>query len=67
MDIANIQGYAYVVAGAVLVVVFYAYIYHLYTKRKNADGTDYEEYSNMALHDDISDTPVADRHDAKKK
>ncbi|MEA1954902.1 MAG: cbb3-type cytochrome c oxidase subunit 3 [Campylobacterota bacterium] len=67
MSIANLQGYAYVVAGFFSVVVLYAYIYHLYTKRKNADGTDYEEYSNMALHDDISDTPVTDRSDAKKK
>ncbi|MCD4668516.1 MAG: CcoQ/FixQ family Cbb3-type cytochrome c oxidase assembly chaperone [Sulfurimonas sp.] len=67
MDIANIQGYAYVFAMGFLIVVLYAYIYHLYTKRKNADGTDYEEYSNMALHDDLSDTPVADRFDAKKK
>lgn len=61
------QGYAYVIAMIVCVVVFYAYIYHLYTKRKSADGTDYEEYSNIALHDDISDAPVTDRSDAKKK
>ena len=61
------QGYAYVIVGAIFVVVMYAYIYHLYSKKKNADGTDYEEYSNMALHDDISDAPVADRFDAKKK
>ena len=61
------QGYAYVIVGGIFVVVMYAYIYHLYSKRKNADGTDYEEYSNMALHDDISDTPVADRFDAKNK
>ena len=67
MDIANIQGYAYVFAMGFLVVVLYAYIYHLYTKRKNSDGTDYEEYSNMALHDNLSDTPVTDRDDAKKK
>ena len=67
MDIANIQGYAYVFAMGFLIVVLYAYIYHLYTKRKNADGTDYEEYSNMALHDDLSDNTVADRFDAKKK
>ena len=67
MDIANIQGYAYVFALGFLVIVLYAYIYHLYKTKKNADGTDYEEYSNMALHDDLSDTPVAERFDAKKK
>ena len=67
MNIANIQGYAYVGAMAVLVIVLYAYVYHLYTKRKNADGLDYERYSDMALNDDISDAPVADRFDGKKK
>jgi cytochrome c oxidase cbb3-type subunit 4 len=50
-----------------LVVVLYAYIHHLYTKRKNADGLDYEEYSNMALKDDLNDTPVAKRSVDKKK
>jgi len=67
MDIANIQGYAYVGAMGFLIVALYSYVYHLYTKKKNADGTDYEEYSNMALHDDLSNTPVADRYDVKKK
>jgi cytochrome c oxidase cbb3-type subunit 4 len=67
VSIANIQGYAYVGAMGFLVVAFYAYIYHLYSKRKNADGLDYEKYSDMALNDDISDTPVADRFDGKKK
>ena len=67
MNIAEFQGYAYVFAMGVLIVILYAYIYHLYTKRKNADGLDYEEYSNMALNDDISDAPVADRFDGKKK
>ena len=67
MDIANIQGYAYVFAAGFMVVVFYAYIYHLYTARKNADGKDYEEFSNMALRDDISDAPVSERSVDKKK
>ena len=67
MDIANIQGYAYIIAMGFLVVVLYAYIYHLYTKRKNADGLDYEKYSDMALKDDLYDTPVAKRSVDKKK
>ena len=58
MDIAEIQAYGYFVLTAVLTVGLYMYIYHLYTKRKDADGHDYEEYSNMALHDGIEDTPV---------
>ena len=58
MDIAQIQAYGYFALTAFLTIGLYAYIYHLYTKRKDADGHDYEEYSNMALHDDIVDTPV---------
>ena len=58
MDIAQLQAYGYFGLTAVLTVGLYAYIYHLYTKKKDADGHDYEEYSNMALHDGIEDTPV---------
>jgi cytochrome c oxidase cbb3-type subunit 4 len=67
VSIAEMQGYAYVFAMGFLVVVLYAYIYHLYTKRKNADGLDYERYSDMALKDDLYDTPVAKRSVDKKK
>jgi cytochrome c oxidase cbb3-type subunit 4 len=59
VSIAELQAYGYVIAIGVLVVISYAYIYHLYTKRKDADGHDYEEYSNLALKDDITDTPVS--------
>ena len=58
MEIAELQAYGYFILIAGLTVGLYAYIYHLYTKRKDADGHDYEEYSNLALHDDIADTPV---------
>ena len=58
MDIAELQAYGYFILVVFLVIGLYAYIYHLYTKRKDADGVDYEEYSNMALKDDIADTPV---------
>ena len=67
MDIAQLQAYGYFALTATLVVVLYGYIYHLYTKRKDADGHDYEEYSNMALHDDIVDTPVNAVSDDKEK
>ena len=59
MDIAQFQAYGYFVLVTMLVIILYAYIYHLYTAKKDADGIDYEEFSNMALHDDISDTPVS--------
>ena len=58
MNVAEIQAYGYFALTAVLTAGLYAYIYHLYSKKKDADGHDYEEYSNMALNDDIADTPV---------
>ncbi len=59
MNIANLQAYGNFILIVFLVVALYAYIYHLYTTRKDSDGVDYEQYSNMALHDDIDDTPVS--------
>ena len=66
MDIANLQAYGYFGLIAFLTIGLYAYIYHLYTAKKDADGVDYEQYSNMALHDDIDDTPVASISDEKE-
>ena len=67
MDIAQLQAYGYFALTVSLAVGLYAYIYHLYTKKKDADGHDYEEYSNMALHDDIADTPVNAISEEKEK
>ena len=67
MDIALLQGYGYFALTVFMAVGLYAYIYHLYKNRKDADGHDYEEYSNMALHDDIADTPVNAISDDKEK
>ena len=67
MDIAQLQAYGYFGLIVLLVIGLYGYIYHLYSKRKDADGVDYEEYSNMALHDDIDDAPVASISDDKEK
>ena len=55
---AEFQAYGYFAITVFMTVSLYAYIYHLYKTRRDADGYDYEEYSNMALHDDIVDTPV---------
>ena len=66
MDIAQFQAYGYLIMTVGLAIGLYAYIYHLYVKRKDADGVDYENYSNMALHDDVSDTPVNDASSDKK-
>ena len=59
MGIAELQSYGYLAFTVFLAVVLYAYIYHLYTARKDSDGHDYEEYGNLALKDDIDDTPVS--------
>ena len=67
MSIAELQAYGYFALTATLVVVLYGYIYHLYSKKRDADGHDYEEYGNLALKDDITDTPVSAISDQKEK
>jgi len=59
--------YGYFLMIVFLVIETYSYIYHLYTKRKDASGVDYENYSNMALKDDIGDAPVKPISDEKEK
>ena len=58
MGIAELQSYGFLAVTIFLTVALYAYIYHLYKNRKDVDGHDYEEYANLALDDDITDTPV---------
>jgi len=67
VDIAELQAYGYFALTVLMVVVLYGYIYHLYTKKKDADGHDYEDYSNMALNDDITDPPVSSISEHKEK
>ncbi|HEY9203507.1 MAG TPA: cytochrome c oxidase, cbb3-type, CcoQ subunit [Sulfurimonas sp.] len=67
MDIAQLQAYGYFALTIFLVVALYGYIYHLYTKKKDVDGVDYESYSDMALKDDLDDAPVSPKSDDKEK
>ena len=67
MNIVEYQGYAYFFLTVFLTVALYGYIYHLYTKKKDSAGVDYEDYSNMALKDDIVDTPVKPISEEKEK
>ena len=67
MDIAELQAYGYVALTISLTLILYGYIYHLYKNRKDSDGVDYEQYSNMALNDDIGATPVAPVSNDKEK
>jgi len=59
--------YAYFFLIMFLVIGTYSYIYHLYKNRKDVTGVDYEDYSNMALKDDIDDAPVKSMSDDKEK
>lgn len=55
--IRELQAYGYAFGSVVFAIVFYAYVYHMYTSKKKG-GKDYEKYANMALNDSISDSPV---------
>ena len=58
MSVDEFSAYGYFFLTLLLVIGTYSYIYHLYKKRKDATGIDYEHYSKMALNDDIDATPV---------
>ncbi len=53
----EIQVYAYVVVTGLLVVVFYAYIYHIYNSDKKG-LTNYEINAKLALDDALDSTPI---------
>ncbi|WP_324172074.1 CcoQ/FixQ family Cbb3-type cytochrome c oxidase assembly chaperone [Sulfurimonas sp.] len=67
MDIAQLQAYGYFGLVVFLVLALYGYIYHLYSAKKDVNGIDYEEYSNIALHDDVDDTPVLSSSKTEEK
>jgi len=67
VDFNELAAYGYFFATMILVIGTYSYIYHLYTKKKDSTGIDYEHYSNMALKDDIGDAPVKPISDEKEK
>ncbi len=60
------QGYLYVILTIFLTVILYWYIYHLYSSEKNGKRN-YEKYGDIALHDDINDTPVESMPNKKSK
>ncbi len=64
MNIGLVQAYAYFLSTALLVFFMLAYMYHLYTSKKKTNK-DYEKYSDMMLHDSISDAPVEKFNSAK--
>jgi cytochrome c oxidase cbb3-type subunit 4 len=57
VDINQLAGYGYFGMVVFMVVMLYSYIYHLYSSEKK--GTrDFEKYGNIALNDEIDDSPV---------
>jgi len=64
MNIGLVQAYAYFFSTALITFLLLAYVYHLYTSKKK-DNKDYEKYSEMMLHDSISDAPVEKFNSAK--
>lgn len=57
MDIAQFQAWGYLFLTGLMVFVLYSYIYHLYSSERKGKKH-YEKYSDIALHDEITDTPV---------
>jgi len=55
--IRELQAYGYFFLTAFLVIVLYGYIFHLYRSEKSG-RRNYEKYGNIALSDNIGDTPV---------
>jgi cytochrome c oxidase cbb3-type subunit 4 len=55
--IRELQGYGYAFFTVFLVLILYGYIYHLYKSEKTG-RRNYEKYSDIALKDNIDDSPV---------
>ena len=66
MDLGELQAYGYFILTALMVIILYSYIYHLYKEQKTG-VRDYEKYSKMALDDELDDTPVEAMKDDKKE
>lgn len=55
--IIKYQGHLYILFTVFLAVVLYWYIYHLYSSERKG-LRNYEKYGDIAIHDDVFDTPV---------
>jgi len=65
MTLGEFSAYGYFILTVSLSVLFMGYVYHLYTARKK--GTkDYEKYSNIALHDELTDELVEEKKEDSK-
>lgn len=57
------QGYGFFSLVVFLVVVLYAYWFHLYKAERKGER-DYEKYANLALNDDIDDSVLEKKRSA---
>ncbi len=57
------QGYGFFVLVVFLVVVLYAYYFHLYRSEKKGERN-YEKYAQLALEDDINDSVLENKRSA---
>lgn len=65
-NIRELQAYGYILFTVFLALILYSYLYHLYKSEKQ--GTrNYENYANIALHDNIDDAPVEPRSPSNKE
>ncbi|WP_104696367.1 cytochrome c oxidase, cbb3-type, CcoQ subunit [Helicobacter salomonis] len=60
MDLDTIRGLAYVFFTILFTLFLYAYIISMYVKDKKGI-TNYERYSQLALQDELHDTPIEPR------
>jgi len=64
--IRELQAYGYLLMVVLLTIGLYAYIHHLYKTQRSGER-DYEKYSNLALDDDITSSPVEEHTKDKKE
>ena len=57
LTLQKYQVYGYLILAGFMTVVFYYYIYYIYSSEKKGHK-DYEKYSNIALDDEVTSTPV---------
>ncbi|MFV0482050.1 MAG: cytochrome c oxidase, cbb3-type, CcoQ subunit [Campylobacteraceae bacterium] len=55
--IVEYQAHLYIILTVLLAVGLYWYIFHLYRSEK-IGRKNYEKYADIALHDEVYDTPV---------
>ncbi|MCX2683568.1 cytochrome c oxidase, cbb3-type, CcoQ subunit [Campylobacter sp. MIT 21-1685] len=57
------QGYGFFILVVFLVIILYAYCFHLYRSERRGER-DYEKYARLALDDDLDDSIVENKRSA---